>query len=606
MLDWVYGYRGKDSRANLAKLPTGEVVYYVASVVVLYSAEAHTQRHYRGHTEDIESICVHPQEPLCATGQAAAAGDEDSSHVQVWNYETLELVHILGLGELTNRVAALAFSIRAGEGGSKLAIVDGADQPNISIWTKFEKKQIQPVLLTSSTASSDRVLSVRFYEKRHNILVTCGKSHLNIWSIEGDILMRRQGLFTKKIEKPKYVICVAFANSGEIISGDTEGNLMVWRSVKVVRVLKGAHTGPVADICVMDDGSFVSGGVSDGALVVFDSRYDLIGVGAALPEQYGGVRTVVKRDFQSQDGVRKYHLYVGTTTNSIVEVLFTLKGSTNEIQDWEVGCLLMGHYQEAWGIASHPEATKFLTCGYDGNVILWDGVAHTDLWTVQLNGKAHCCAISPDGSAYAVGTMGGVLHLGTLESKEHTLQSLGEALEAVAFSPDGNLLAVAGHDRVVHVFKFETPGKQDHKEVAQAKGHNAPIRNVDWSTDSKFFRSQGSDLELLYWEAATGTQVNWEQVARLDWASQTCTLTFETVGLWGEGGGLQTTARHENLVAGGDAGGRLRMASVVHGQQLVAELQGHGDNATAVTFLQAGDFMVSAGGQETHLLQWRI
>ena len=80
----------------------------------------------------------------------------------------------------------------------------------------------------------------------------------------------------------------------------------------------------------------------------------------------------------------------------------------------------------------------------------------------------------------------------------------------------------------------------------------------------------------------------------MDWASQTCTLTFETVGLWGEGGGLQTTARcpqvcnlrfnktlnrsfgahlypflrHENLVAGGDAGGRLRMASVVHGQQV--------------------------------------
>ena len=42
------------------------------------------------------------------------------------------------------------------------------------------------------------------------------------------------------------------------------------------------------------------------------------------------------------------------------------------------------YYQEAWGIAPHPEATKFLTCGYDGNVILWDGVAHTDLWTVQV------------------------------------------------------------------------------------------------------------------------------------------------------------------------------------------------------------------------------
>ena len=56
-------------------------------------------------------------------------------------------------------------------------------------------------------------------------------------------------------------------------------------------------------------------------------------------------------------------------------------------------------------------------------------------------------------------------------------QSLGEALEAVAFSPDGTLLAVriiisivivivilsndkvGGHDRVLHVFKFETKGK---------------------------------------------------------------------------------------------------------------------------------------------------
>ena len=26
--------------------------------------------------------------------------------------------------------------------------------------------------------------------------------------------------------------------------------------------------------------------------------------------------------------------------------------------------------------------------------------------------------------------------------------------------------------------------------------------------------AQGSDLELLYWEAASGKQVNWEQVAR--------------------------------------------------------------------------------------------
>ena len=38
-----------------------QVVYYVAGVVVLYNPESHTQRHYRGHTEEVECLAVHPQ-----------------------------------------------------------------------------------------------------------------------------------------------------------------------------------------------------------------------------------------------------------------------------------------------------------------------------------------------------------------------------------------------------------------------------------------------------------------------------------------------------------------------------------------------------------------
>ena len=107
------------------------------------------------------------------------------------------------------------------------------------------------------------------------------------------------------------------------------------------------------------------------------------------------------------------------------------------------------------------------------------------------------------------------------------------------------------------------------------------------------------DYEYMY----MCIHIKTKNLFRLDWASQTCTLTFETVGLWGEGGGLQTTARypqvfnflfskflsrsfgaylypflrHENLVAGGDAGGRLRMASVVHGQQVGEHVEDGGE-----------------------------
>ena len=50
-LDWVYGYRGKDARSNLHLLPTGEMAYFVAAVVVLYNVEEQSQRHYLGHTQ---------------------------------------------------------------------------------------------------------------------------------------------------------------------------------------------------------------------------------------------------------------------------------------------------------------------------------------------------------------------------------------------------------------------------------------------------------------------------------------------------------------------------------------------------------------------------
>lgn len=49
-----YGYRGRDCRSNLYLLPTGETVYFIASVVVLFNVEEQLQRHYTGHNDDVK------------------------------------------------------------------------------------------------------------------------------------------------------------------------------------------------------------------------------------------------------------------------------------------------------------------------------------------------------------------------------------------------------------------------------------------------------------------------------------------------------------------------------------------------------------------------
>lgn len=53
-LEWVYGYRGRDCRSNLYFLPTGEIVYFVAALAILYNPEEQIQRHYTEHTDDIK------------------------------------------------------------------------------------------------------------------------------------------------------------------------------------------------------------------------------------------------------------------------------------------------------------------------------------------------------------------------------------------------------------------------------------------------------------------------------------------------------------------------------------------------------------------------
>ena len=99
-LDWVYGYRGRDARANLHLLPTGEMIYFLAAVVVLYNSEERSQRHYLGHTEEIKCLAVHPNKTTVATGQGQSFyRREGEPHIRVWSSVSLQTLAVLGEAE---------------------------------------------------------------------------------------------------------------------------------------------------------------------------------------------------------------------------------------------------------------------------------------------------------------------------------------------------------------------------------------------------------------------------------------------------------------------------------------------------------------------------
>ena len=98
----MYGYRGRDARSNLHLLPTGEMIYFLAAVVVLYNSEEQSQRHYLGHTEDIKCLALHPNKMTVATGQGPSFyRREGQPHIRVWNSVSLQTIAVLGEAMIT-------------------------------------------------------------------------------------------------------------------------------------------------------------------------------------------------------------------------------------------------------------------------------------------------------------------------------------------------------------------------------------------------------------------------------------------------------------------------------------------------------------------------
>lgn len=55
--------------------------------------------------------------------------------------------------------------------------------------------------------------------------------------------------------------------------------------------------------------------------------------------------------------------------------------------------LLQGHTDELWGLCTHPSQNRFLTCGHDRQLCLWDGEGHALAWSMDL--KVESAALDP-------------------------------------------------------------------------------------------------------------------------------------------------------------------------------------------------------------------
>ena len=179
---FCYGYRGRDHYGNLGVAASGEVVWFAAALGVVYDRATHTQRMYVGHTDDVESMAMHPERTLVATAQVGKV-----PAIHVWDADSLELACEPISGFHTRGVCAMSFS----PDGSLLATIGMDNEHSIAIYN-WRTGQ----LLTSAKCHQDKVFACEWSPDGQTI-VTAGVKHIRFWTFAEGGLSKKSGAWAR-------------------------------------------------------------------------------------------------------------------------------------------------------------------------------------------------------------------------------------------------------------------------------------------------------------------------------------------------------------------------------------------------------------------------
>jgi len=491
-------------------------------------------------------------------------------------------------------VCSLGFS----PDGNLLLSVGSDDKNSICIYDLKSKKA-----LANSIGGSQKILLSKFFPNDNTAFVTAGVKSIKFWKLDKDKLSSKDGIF--KSFPIQSFNSITFSNKNEVITGANSGDIYIWNSKYEAHiVISGAHKGIVSSILSTPSGIISS---SKDGLVHFwgtelnsDSKPQKTVDLNETPGIVSSEGSVCARAMS----IKKNLILIGTRNSEIIQL---------DIDSNHLTLFSSGHFDELWGLATHPTKQLFVTGGKDQTIRSWD-IENRKLLNCNVLKAEVCCAdISTDGVHVVAGLENGevvILETDSLKLLQN-LKVKDVKIDDVKFSPDGTLLAIGCHNGSIDIYQFK---EGFWKEIGTCKGSSTAITHLDWSKDGKLLQSDSASYEHLFWDIEDIQQVTkTASVRNVHWATWTCVFGWSVKGIWPKGSdgtdiNAVSRSNDEKLLATSDDFGQVKLFRFpcVDQTQKFRSYDGHSSHVTNVRFAANDAHLISTGGNDRTVFQWKV
>lgn len=251
------------------------------------------------------------------------------------------------------------------------------------------------------------------------------------------------------------VACLSWSPDGKyIVSGSIDGTILVWDATSGNRIYTyDGHSDAVFDVAWSPDGSRIASASNDGSVQIWDAF-----TGTHVISYVSTLSGRLRRSpwyavAWSPDGKR---IAIGGEGDAVV-----LDSTTGKV---------MGYYGNSSGevhsLTWSPDGT-FLAIGRDDTTVqIWNVARTTNVYTfMSHNASVLAVAWSPNGKRIASGDANGLVLVWDALTGNHVYTyrghadfypghfTSGQAVDAVAWSPDGQYIASGSNDMTVQVWQ---------------------------------------------------------------------------------------------------------------------------------------------------------